>query len=211
MTGDFSIALTVRSRRVAFTDVTVSLSPTPRWRSLARPSSTIAPSSPSVESTLSEPCAQSNVNRPETVFGSIELIVSFPPNTSPPSWRIAVTAVTPGVAARARATAGSVGDQPSAPVTTWVAARRRSAGAGGVARHGGGGRRPAVGTGHHGGGGDGAIGGAGRAVAQALGDDRPQGPQRDADHQRRRGDGRGAGVAHRVAARQPAGRAAEPL
>ena len=70
--------------------------------------------------------AQSNVNRPPTVFGSTEFTTSLSPKASAPSWRIAVTPCTPGVPASALATAGSVGDQPSAPVTTCVALTRRS-------------------------------------------------------------------------------------
>ena len=45
--------------------------------------------------------------------------------------------------------------------------------------------------------------------AQAVGHDGDRGDERDADHQRAGGDGRAARVAHRVAARQPAGRAAD--
>ena len=75
---------------------------------------------------MSEPSAQSNVNRPPTVFGSIEFTVSLSPNASAPSWRRAVTPSTPGVEASVLAIAGSVGDQPSEPVTTCVASIRRS-------------------------------------------------------------------------------------
>ena len=118
-----------RTVRASFSppgEVIEKRSPTPSSCSFAQPSSTIAPSVPRPVSTESSPSAQSNVNRPPTVFGSTEFRTSLSPNASAPSWRIDVTPCTPGVPASAWATAGSVGDQPSAPVTTWVALTRRS-------------------------------------------------------------------------------------
>ena len=171
-----------------FGEVIEKPSPTARPCSAAQPSSTIAPSRPSDASVRSEPSAQSNVYSPPTVLGSIELTTSLSPNASAPSWRSAVTPFTPGVRARVLASAGSVGDQPSAPVTTVVAAIRRSS-------------EPEV------------------VSRRPVGDDGDQRYQRDADHQRGRGHGRAAGVAHRVAAGElarrsrrsarPAGRATE--
>ncbi len=93
---------------------------------MARPSSTIAPSLPSFDTASLGPEAMSNENRPAAVPGSTELTISLSPNASPTSCRIAVTPEMPGASATALAIAGSVGDQPSAPVITCVAAMRRS-------------------------------------------------------------------------------------
>jgi hypothetical protein len=85
---------------------------------LAQPSSTIAPSAPSEAATASSPCTYSNCqSSPRTV-----LIVSFSPNASARSWCTVVTSMP--APARAFPTAGSVGDQPSAPVITYSAAMR---------------------------------------------------------------------------------------
>ena len=73
------------------------------------------------------------------------------------------------------------------------------------------GRRPAVRAGDHVARADALLQRAAGRVLQARGDDRDERDQRDADRQRRRGRHRAAGLAHRVAPREPARRAADGL
>ena len=73
------------------------------------------------------------------------------------------------------------------------------------------GRRPAVGAGDDVRGGHAVLERAARRVLQARGDDRDERDQGDADGQRGRGGQRAARLAHRVAAGEPAGRAAHGL
>ena len=82
-------------------------SPSPRRRSRRR--------RPRPVSTASAPSAQSNVNRPPTVFGSTELTISLSPKASAPSWRIAGHALHAGGRRRA----------PSRPPGRSATSRRR--------------------------------------------------------------------------------------
>ena len=108
------------------------------------------------------------------VAGSIALTDLLVAERGPRSWR---TPVTPSSRAprRARATAGSVGDQPSAPVITCVAAIR-------------------------------SLERAARRVLQARGDDRDERTSATPIISAAAVADRAAGLAHRVAPRQPARR-----
>ena len=71
-----------------------------------------------------DPSFQRKSNTLAIVAGSMPLTISFWPATRPPSWRRALTALTPGTDAAARATSGFIGDQPSSAVITCEAAMR---------------------------------------------------------------------------------------
>ena len=112
MSGECSMPRTVRSSFVPVAAVSANRSPTARPCSFAQPSSTTAPSAPSPAATASSPWTQSK-RHPSP---RIALTVSFSPNASARSWWTVVTAMP--APASASPIAGSVGDQPSAPVTT---------------------------------------------------------------------------------------------
>ena len=123
-TGESSIPRTVSGSLTPFAEVTVTASPTFRPCSVAQPSSTTAPSVPSEDSTALEPSFHRKSNSLAIVAVSTPLTISFWPATRPPSWRSALTAVTPGTLAAACATSGFIGDQPSSAVITCEAAMR---------------------------------------------------------------------------------------
>ncbi len=93
-------------------------SPIPSECSFAQPWSTIAPSRGSVVAASDGPDVMSNENTRPTVAGSIALTFSLPPSASARSWRRLEIAVTPRALPTDLATAASVGDQPSEPVST---------------------------------------------------------------------------------------------
>src|SRR4051812_44235755 len=118
---DLTVPRTTRLRCLPLRDCTENRSPTDSLRSLAKSSITMAPSRPSELATASSPFFQSNRKPLAIVAGSTPETATWLPATLAWSCTTLVTEVTPGTAATCAGILVAIGDQPSAPATTYCA------------------------------------------------------------------------------------------